>query len=215
MKALLFPIAAVLAGGATAAVAQPGPSGWTGAYVGVNLGGFDAKTDITIPNYPSAYSSSKTGILGGGQIGYNYQVHPNWVIGLEGDLNGTSVDDASVIPNSPVAGEKFRVHYNLTYSVRGRAGYASGPWLIYGTGGWAGANLDDAVYVPLAGGHNSASLSGWAAGGGVEYSQGPHWILGAEWIHSDYGQKNFVFNGPTSVKLEAETFRARLSYLFP
>ena len=214
MKALLLPIVAVLAAGATSAVAQPGHE-WTGFYVGANLGALDAKTAITIPNYPSAYSSSKTGFLGGGQIGFNRQVNANWVLGVEGDLDAASVDDASLIPNAPVAGEKFKVHYNLTYSARGRVGYAAGPWLVYGTGGWAGANLDDAVYVPIAGGHNSASLSGWTAGGGLEYARGSHWILGAEWLHADYGKENFVFNGPTSVKLQTETFRARLSYLFP
>jgi len=213
MKTLLLPIAAALAAVATGAAAQPAQP-WTGFYAGVNLGGLDAKSDIVIPNYPSAYNSSKTGLLGGGQVGFNYQVHPNWVIGVEGDLDAADVNDVSLIPNAPVADEKFSLKYNMTYSVRGRVGYAAGPWLIYGTGGWAGAHLDDAVYIPLAGGHNSASLSGWTAGAGVEYAASQHWVLGAEWLHSDYGKKNFVFNGPTSVKMQSEAFRARLSYLF-
>jgi len=215
MKSVLLPIAVVLAVGASAAAAHAATSPWNGAYVGVNLGGFDAKTRITIPLYPSAYDTSKVGVLGGGQAGYNILVAPDWVVGVEGDLDGLGVTDTSIIPNSPVVGEQFKVRYNLAYSVRGRVGYAPGPWLIYGTGGWAGARLDDSQYIPLAGGHHSASLSGWAAGGGVEYATASHWTVGAEWIHSDYGRKSFVFNGPTSIKLQAETFRARLSYRFP
>ncbi len=33
-----------------------------------------------------------SGFLGGGQIGYNWQVHPNWVLGVEVDFSWTNAD---------------------------------------------------------------------------------------------------------------------------
>ena len=31
--------------------------------------------------------------MGGGQIGYNWQVHPNWVLGIEADIQGSGAED--------------------------------------------------------------------------------------------------------------------------
>src|SRR5215470_20344773 len=71
---------------------------WTGCYIGGNIGGGWGRETVSIPNLaettgvpelagvslPSATGNTK-GVLGGGQIGCNYQFAPNWVIGIEGD----------------------------------------------------------------------------------------------------------------------------------
>jgi|SRR5215469_3007695 len=73
---------------------------WTGWYVGGNVGYSwgDAHTDIAgsgestsfnlfllPPNPPATFAGSHTdgltGVIGGGQLGYNYQVGPQWVLG--------------------------------------------------------------------------------------------------------------------------------------
>lgn len=67
--ALLMGLAALPA----AAADQPAHN-WTGVYVGGNVGG----------TFDSAFS-------GGGQIGYNWQAKPNWVLGIELDLQTANI----------------------------------------------------------------------------------------------------------------------------
>src|SRR6516162_6583641 len=89
---------------------------WTGFYVGGNVGyGWgDANTDLTANgNVTSsagcvttgcpplniqvpasfAFATSNTarpnGVIGGGQIGYNYQFSPKWMLGFEADIQGS------------------------------------------------------------------------------------------------------------------------------
>ncbi len=85
---------------------------WTGWYVGGNIGYSwgDANTDLTgnggVSNLVAcsgggalclftnslAFADSNTarldGVLGGGQVGYNYQFSPNGVVGIEADIQG-------------------------------------------------------------------------------------------------------------------------------
>jgi outer membrane immunogenic protein len=80
---------------------------WTGWYAGVNLGAsfghvktdFNAApVDVTTvvppggffltPGLAGSDISHPSGFIGGGQIGYNWQVSPIWVVGLEADFQG-------------------------------------------------------------------------------------------------------------------------------
>ncbi|HEX9903335.1 MAG TPA: outer membrane beta-barrel protein [Propylenella sp.] len=72
-------------------------------------------------------------------------------------------------------------------SARLRAGFAFDRVMVYGTGG---AAFDDFSDV------------GWVAGGGAEFALTPNWILGAEYLHYDFGSD------------EADVIRGRVSYLF-
>jgi opacity protein-like surface antigen len=55
-------------------MSQSYPQRWTGFYVGGNVGG----------TFDNAFS-------GGGQIGYNWQAKPNWVLGIEADLQTANI----------------------------------------------------------------------------------------------------------------------------
>jgi outer membrane immunogenic protein len=115
MKKLTTAIAAIALIGTPAFAADipvkapyaPAPAvyNWTGWYVGVNAGASmgEAKTDFNIapftqgvvgghgetsPNFPFSDTTSPDGFIGGGQIGYNWQVSPIWVVGLEADFQG-------------------------------------------------------------------------------------------------------------------------------
>ena len=88
------------------AVVAPPVYSWTGFYVGGNVGyGWgNARTDIAggatttalpdflggFPGNSVAFADSNTarlnGVIGGGQIGYNYQFNPRWVLGFEADI---------------------------------------------------------------------------------------------------------------------------------
>src|SRR5262249_14512901 len=88
---------------------------WTGWYVGVNAGGSfgNVKNDFnvapgtatslqgtslgtaTIPGVARADRTYPSGFMGGGQIGYNWQFSPLWVVGLEADFQGADEKEHS------------------------------------------------------------------------------------------------------------------------
>jgi len=154
---------------------------WTGWYIGGNIGYSwgDARTDIagsattvTLPfffgGFPGntvAFADSNTthlnGIIGGGQIGYNRQLSPRWVLGFEADIQGSGErgSNALAVPfstavctsaGSPplrclVSGSlngtavtAYDAKISWFGTVRGRLGALVGDQvLLYGTGGLA------------------------------------------------------------------------------
>jgi outer membrane immunogenic protein len=112
MKRRLATIAAI-AWTATSAFAAPPPPIWTGVYAGVNLGGgANTSTSVTTTGYStfdwaagvynlpfgwvSGYRNGvakvgQAGVVGGGQFGYNFQVSPNVVLGVETDFQGSGI----------------------------------------------------------------------------------------------------------------------------
>jgi opacity protein-like surface antigen len=71
---------------------------WTGCYVGGNIGWGWGRETVSLPDLGETtgvpalagvslgpVTGDTRGVLGGGQVGCNYQFAPNWVIGFEGD----------------------------------------------------------------------------------------------------------------------------------
>ncbi|MGN6747410.1 MAG: outer membrane protein, partial [Xanthobacteraceae bacterium] len=153
--------------------APPAPQiyNWTGFYAGVNLGygfGSDPTTITTVSGSsfpglatgtaiysPQSFSIDPKGVIGGGQIGYNWQFAPSWVVGFETDIQGSGMrkQQDCVIPCGlgvltqstgfltffPVTFSAFSEEHKVDWfgTVRGRFGYAAGPVLVYATGGLA------------------------------------------------------------------------------
>src|SRR5262249_15605068 len=120
------------------------PINWTGFYLGgVGGGAFGGHADASFaPAFPGATSSSRlAGILGGGEIGYNYQTG-SWVWGLETDFAWTNARASKACGNL-VSGELGNVlpdalfnatcHDKLDWlaTVTGRVGYSWGRALYY------------------------------------------------------------------------------------
>ena len=221
--ALLLSTALGFGGGAYAAdiplKAPPAPVyyNWTGFYLGVNLGGswarqcadvfdrgFDVETACVHPN----------GVVGGGQIGYNWQFAPwfGWgngtVLGLEADFQGSNerTDVAFGFLGFTSGGVAFpAVHGTFTDriewfgTVRGRAGIAYDRFLPYITGGWAYGNrtFDGTISIPAATAsfNTSNSLSGWTVGAGVEWAFWQNWTAKFEYLHIDFGNNGSNLNG--------------------
>src|SRR5262249_14738728 len=128
---------------------------WTGFYVGGHIGGawtgkddsfanaFCGGTPVIPINLP--FDTGDSSVIGGGQIGYNWQFASNWLIGVEGDFSWTKVDGSttySPLPPGPtgafaVSPSVMTMSRDVKWlaSVRGRLGYAWDRWLVYGTGG--------------------------------------------------------------------------------
>src|SRR5260370_29302029 len=127
------------------------PCDCTGFYIGLNVGGqFGHSEDKDLDDYNAdgqQWGYSESGVVGGGQVGYNYQWR--WVVlGVEGDAGYMNVDGRGVEPaaarfdGSDTHGESSSDFYT---TFRGRAGFALNSWLFYATGGGIGVNYDTRV----------------------------------------------------------------------
>src|SRR5450432_269366 len=144
---------------------------WSGFYAGLN-GGYSwgrANTTMTgvsplavifpIPIF-APFRQDVNGGLAGGQIGYNWQLDPKWVLGVEGDIQWSGERSSSFLTavgprfGSNIIGipvpvgadfnaiitQTANLAYNLQWfaTFRGRAGILADPQtLLYATGGLA------------------------------------------------------------------------------
>ena len=191
---------------------------WTGCYVGAHVGGLWGRTkhDITptVPEYVMKVDHSS--VTAGGHVGCNYQVQ-QIVFGIEGDLNWANVDDqAQIIGINPP--QFFRTTFDWYATVRGRAGFAIDRWHIYGTGGFAFADIKMNFSYPT----NNVSFTvtskhGWVAGGGVEYAFAPNWIGRLEYLYHRFEKGSIVLDNGDFTQHHRPDFqvvRAGLSYKF-
>ena len=206
-------------------VPPPPPLTWNGFYAGLNIGGGwnanNGNNEINAywdPNYPFASTvlgntgfvpnlfflpngnqrGTAGGVVGGLQIGYNFQFNPSIVIGAEADIQGSSIrgnDNNNfqffpspfvnpgtgvfndiLVPVAAINGSNLGL--NFIGTVRGRAGWLFTPsLLVYGTAGLAFGGVQAWA--------NSDTLAGWTAGGGVEWRFAPRWSVKLEYLFAD------------------------------
>ena len=144
----------------------------------------------------ASYNSAT--IRAGGYVGYNIQLAPAWLVGIEGDIAYSAMKD-------DVAGVEVKVPWFGT--ARGRIGYAGwGSLLPYITGGAAIAKLE----VDGAGGGSDTKV-GWTIGAGLEYALFSSWSVKVEYLYADLGK--FDISG-TDVDFNTHIVRAGLNYRF-
>ena len=186
---------------------------WTGFYVGGNFG-YGVGHNSSEPFFGAPPTDRVTlaprGVLGGVQIGYNWQVG-NWVLGTEADWQWTDQRDSycfNCISFPPgVIGRGVAQEMPWFGTVRGRLGYAAGPALFYATGGLAYGEirqtLDCCFGAPTATATNTKT--GWTAGGGVEAALAGNWTAKVEYLYVDLGSVSntqiipLAFGGGTQV----------------
>ena len=194
---------------------------WNGFYAGLNLGGgWDANSGRNLvsaywdPTFPFAsnitpngqtnlfflpnnnQSGNNGGVIGGLQLGYNFQFNPSIVVGVETDFQGSSLSgqgpsnyafypspylqpngtfNGQLIPVAAINGGNLSLDYIGT--VRGRAGWLFTPTLlVYGTAGFA--------YGGVSAWNQTNIRSGWTAGGGLEWMFAPNWSAKVEYLHA-------------------------------
>jgi outer membrane immunogenic protein len=211
-----FLLASFLTVFATQATAQE----WRGFYIGGFVGGGWGDVDTRVQCVSSdplqaescrdatevravttRISSDVEGFIGGGQIGYNFEVGKRFVLGVEADIGGTSFDAGKRVSSRPTDDLFFvqavRTSQDLDYlgTLRGRLGYEIGNWLLFATGGWAYGHGDYrySIFIPESGAFGSSkrseSNSGWTVGGGAELRLGPKWSVKADYLFYDLGDE--------------------------
>jgi outer membrane immunogenic protein len=214
--------------------APPAPvANWTGFYAGVNAGGGWSSTGVGYAaNDPLAeillevvgvsangdrFKSS--GAFGGVQAGYNYQFNRNWVAGLETDFQISDIKGSGTTPY-PAFIVSTSANQDIKYfgTVRARLGYlATDDLLVYATGGFAYARLNNAASYAVDDGNTHGGIAfiggaiysfncgvgipntcfaassdsvspGWTAGGGLEYAFSRNWSLKGEYLYARFQQ---------------------------
>jgi outer membrane immunogenic protein len=192
---------------------------WTGCYIGGNVGGGSARTEQTqvakvggpaiIPNNDFG-RSEKWDVIGGGQVGCDYQFAGNWVVGVQAMADAGNLRTSHVVPTAfpgfPVGAFISNNRVNYTVTATGRIGYLFAPQVLaYVKGGAAWANQDHNFIgtIPttfLSESANDVDRFGWTVGGGLEWMFAPGWSVFGEYNYMDFQRKNIAFvAGPATV----------------
>lgn len=214
---------------------------WTGWYIGGNIGyGWGSNTNPAIAsNFVDPTDATQNffpglkpkGVIGGGQIGYDWQFNPNFVLGLVADFQGSDIKDSAASTLSFAGVHHLSVTEALSQKLdslgtgRARLGWAANNWLFYGSGGIAYGNIKSTISYSdtlgdLVAGSRSETRAGWAAGGGVNYAITPNWIVGADYLHYDLGRSPVTGTGAfgdlvsASQRVEGDIVRGVINYKF-
>jgi outer membrane immunogenic protein len=224
----------------------PAVFSWTGFYIGANVGGAwtgnNGGSDfgplfppfivlppaVAIPTVIPGQLASlvgdgrRSGVIGGGQIGYNWQVN-QFVLGVEADAVGTGLKGSTASASRTIGAPIFAVpvtqtvtvdfgHVEWMASFRGRAGFAVNQALFYVTGGGAvaefggsrttlvngpGISIPAGTFVTTTGG--STTRWGWTVGGGIEWAFNQNWSVAGEYRYTDFGNRASTFDIPSGL----------------
>jgi outer membrane immunogenic protein len=174
---------------------------WTGFYLGGHRGYGWSNATGTGTEVPASFDRvtfnlDGDGVVGGAQLGFNWQVAPNWVIGVEADVSGTGIRGSSfagvAFGGLPTNCCDLYMSKEIDWlaTVRGRLGYAWDRWMVYGTGGvaWAGVSGDVFTNRPFTAevrGSYRSTKTGWTGGGGIEWAFADNWTARAEYLYYD------------------------------
>ncbi|MFG1418970.1 outer membrane beta-barrel protein [Xanthobacter sp. V0B-10] len=202
------------------ALAVPGRD-WSGFYLGLHAGGAWGRDEWTSGtgflladtaggSFPG--SGSAMGLIGGAQLGYNYQVGP-WVAGLDVSASAANLNSyAKCISGNLGWPESHGCQNGIDRlgSITGRLGQSWGDLLFYGKAGAAWASGMSTVFPT----HNlrrftdSGTRWGWMLGSGVEYALTRSFSAFIEYDYYDFGTQDLTLSG--SGKSASASFKQRL-----
>jgi outer membrane immunogenic protein len=198
---------------------------WTGLYAGLGVGTRSTRTEATVTNFTFSAGASLAGTCAafapfGGcltsqplndtafrlspYLGLNWQVAPQWVLGVEADWGVADKTTTLAGVSYPVSGfmsglatETFSVKTTWDASARGRVGFLTSPSvLVYATGGATWLHVESTGScnaLPACPGFapvtitNSHTKTGWTVGGGLEAMLWGNWIARGEYRYADFG----------------------------
>jgi outer membrane immunogenic protein len=175
---------------APAQVYGPPPFSWAGFYVGGNIGGASAHTTITDNITGASFNTGGiSGFIGGGQLGYNFQTANNFVFGVEGTFDWSSLERTSNAVVTPRGTLQATFSTPWISTLAARFGYAWDRSLIYGKvgGGWVDNKLTVSNLTTGLSASATNSRSGLLLGVGGEYAFSPNWTVKVEYDHIDLG----------------------------
>lgn len=159
---------------------------WTGFYIGAGAGpsaGHTAYHDAGLTHINGTFDSEHA--FASGDVGYNFQ-SGHILYGIEADLGYQDIAYAKYpFPSSP--GSYYGADGGAYGHVTARLGILVPRTLLYAKGGVA--FMDFNGKASYAGNYYSKdeTLTGWTAGGGIEFLLFPKWTIKVEYLHFDFG----------------------------
>jgi opacity protein-like surface antigen len=188
---------------------------WTGFYLGGHVGAAMSLANINDPSGPSIFGDivHSPGLLGGGQIGVNWQAPgTDWVFGFEADASFADLDGTNTCYAFSGTFTSFncRAHTDALGTFTGRVGFAFGPEdrslaYVKAGGAWAHDQVSMIVNNDIAGIVNgNVAIStytalGWTFGAGAEYAMTPHWTVKAEFDYLGFGSHGVTAPTPSVI----------------
>ncbi|MGO4686108.1 outer membrane protein [Hyphomicrobium sp. 2TAF46] len=199
---------------------------WAGFYVGGNLGygwqpgpvdfgSGNAFSDAYFVGgfVPRSQDIHGSGLLGGAQVGVNYQT-AGYVFGIEADISAAALkgDASTAVDAFPVTfASATQSRLDAFGTLRGRLGFT--PWdssLLYVTGGLAFGQAETSSSVVGINDFSSTTncgnvaglcasnavkewRTGWTIGGGWEQAFADHWSVKFEYLYYDLGRISYGF----------------------
>ncbi len=207
---------------------------WTGFYIGANVGGAFGDVNLTGVSDVTTYVNilpgqelqfEPDGVLGGLQIGYNYQMS-DWLFGLEVEGHGMDFDSALGVFTEP---DIASVESEWGATATARLGFIlNANSLLYVKGGYATGNIKTS-YLDTSGIPNTTGSfetdeihHGWVVGAGFEHAIGESTSFGVEYNYIDLGETDHSAFASGSggglvvnnVDAQFHTVTARLNYHF-
>jgi outer membrane immunogenic protein len=186
---------------------------WSGIYIGAHIGGGWATNDLSDPSLgiigtllgvPAVQTTDSSGILGGVQAGWNYQIG-RLVVGTEfdfswADVNGTS--SSALGFGGPGITRSLTADTDWIGTSTVRLGYASDRWMLYSKAGaaFAHTNYTSNWTANFGGGGTIFNGTGdevsvgWTVGVGAEYAFWNNWSAKLEYDFMDFGSKTIPLN---------------------
>lgn len=187
--------------------APPMRSSWTGFFAGVQGGYGWTNTTFAVPGLFSFRGVGSQGATGGLIAGYDYQISPNFVAGVEVDASVSDVKSTINIVGFNITGKS-----DWNAGVRARLGYlftpSTMPYVAAGYG-WE----DRSVSTPIPGINPSATFSGFQVAAGIETLVTSNISARAEYVHTFNNSRTFIA-APITWKPESGKVRFGLTYKF-
>lgn len=211
-----------------AAPAPVAAYGWTGLYVNAFFGfavnptneqvaGRTPPTTTTTTTAPTAWTKAVTttttipgntlagtvsgeskGVLGGVELGYDYQFFPTLVFGLFGEGALADINGGGGLSAPPILVTATNAT-NYLMAFGGRLGYLVTPaTLVFVKGAFAGGGAHPNFSAGVTESIHDTSI-GWMAGAGVEYRINQNWFMRVDYEHYQLGDETLNISLPSGV----------------
>jgi opacity protein-like surface antigen/outer membrane protease len=199
---------AALAAAADLPLPPPTPAWtWSGLYFGGSAGAAAGTATFSDPEGPSVFGDkvNTAAFLAGLQLGYNWQVAPRWVVGLQADASYLDSNGSFTCmqASAAIVGSNCEVSPRVLASLTGRVGLLVDPvghTLLYAKGGaaWMGSDISitpnnsNIAGAPEPDGDPSSRSKawGWTVGAGIERALTPAWSIGLEYDYYRFASSN-------------------------
>ena len=204
----------------------PAPYNWTGFYIGAYLGADWGKTNWTFAD-GSSLNPHFAGLLGGGEIGYNYQIG-KWVLGVEGDIGATNARGVQPCPSGFFNNCEISTDWLSTATAR--VGYAYWDRLLAYVKAGAVIAQDRAqsvcdtgsrptvagvVLVGCPSDGDSKTRAGWTAGWGTEFGLTQNVSVKSEFMYFVLGSDRYsILSAPVDIQRNGFISTVGLHYRF-